>query len=398
MSNIDEFWESDIYLPEVIYLKESQESKNTLSDVTMFNINWMYTETHGYEIVSRYLMEREWICQNDLSAYFLRAKCLVDYAHCNSGAACSRGLIGSSLIAFALGITDVNPLMPHYYCQHCGFSWFFYKGEVQSGFDLPRKNCPKCGEILCSDGHNILFDRSWERKGNKAPLICLDFSANIAGSEFINNLANLSPRIDMLSRKSLDMLSYMEGYPGKMIYDADLCEPEVYKLFKEKNTLGICEFDTDYVNNLLSAVSVEKFSDLVKINGLAHGVGTWENNGKFLINDKVATLDELITSSEDVYFTLISYGIGRDEAYRISQLVKKGRFEKETSKEEIQMLINAGVPEWYIESMKKMEYLFPKSQTVMNAINAARLAWYKVHYPKDFEEAYKYTENLYAKN
>lgn len=383
MNNIDEFWESDIYIPEVIYLTESQESKNTLSDVTLFNINWMYTETHGYEIVSRYLMEREWICQNDLSACFLRAKCLVDYAHCNSGAACSRGLIGSSLMAFALGITDVNPLAPHYYCGHCGYNEFFGSDEVHSGFDLPPKECPHCSNALYSDGHNIPFESFLLTHESMAPKICLDFSSNVINSEFIRAFNGF----DILPRKVLDMLNYIDAVTDKMIYDVNFSEHRIYQLFIDNNTEGICEFDTDYVKDILSYLSVEKFSDLVKINGLAHGVGAWENNGEILIKNKVATLGELITSPEDVYFTLISYGIGRDEAYRISQLVKKGRFEKESSEEDTRMLINTGVPEWYIESMKKIEYLFPKAQTVMNAINAARLAWFKVHYPTEFNVA-----------
>lgn len=227
-----------------------------------------------------------------------------------------------------------------------------------------------------------------------APKICLDFSSNVINSEFIRAFNGF----DIPPRKTLDMLNYIDAVTDKMIHDVNFSEHRIYQLFIDNNTEGICEFDTDYVKEILSYLSIEKFSDIVKINGLAHGVGTWENNGESLIKAGVATIGELITSPEDVYLRLISCGIEKKEAYRISQLVKKGRFEKESSEEDTRMLTNAGVPEWYIESMKKIEYLFPKAQTVMNAINSARLAWYKVHYPKDFEEAYKYTENLYAKN
>lgn len=330
----------------------------------------------------------------NLVGVLLKAKAMAEFDEDNIGAMCSGGLIGASFIAYLLGITKLNPLMPYYYCQVCGHSESFLDGEVESVFDLPRKICPKCGQLLCMGGQNIPFESFIGTDDESISKIKLEFSSDIAEAEFIKLFKDKYIDFDIVSNKALDVLLEMEAYTNVLLDEIDLSETKVYKLFVEKNTAGIWGFDTDYIKNMLSYISVEKFSDLVKINGLAHGVGTWENNGESLIKAGVATIGELITSPEDVYLRLISCGIEKKEAYRISQLVKKGRFEKESSEEDTRMLTNAGVPEWYIESMKKIEYLIPKTQTVMNAINAARLAWFKVHYPKAFKEACESTKNI----
>ncbi len=201
----------------------------------------------------------------------------------------------------------------------------------------------------------------------------------------------------------LDILGHDNPTIIKMLYDAtgvdsrdiDLGDKKIMSLFTSPDelnvtskdidcntgSLGLPEFGTNFVRNMLVETKPNSFGELVRISGLSHGTDVWLNNGQELVKNGVATLKEIIPTRDDIMVLLIQYGVENLTAFKIMENVRKG---KGLTEEEENTMRESNVPEWYIDSCKKIKYLFPKGHAVAYVMMTVRIAYYKIYYPYAF--------------
>ena len=202
-------------------------------------------------------------------------------------------------------------------------------------------------------------------------------------------------KLDLLGHVDPMALKMMSDLTGIDIHDIPMNDPKVISLFsspkalnmkknylnQQTGAMAIPEFGTNFVRGILEATRPQSFSDLVIISGLSHGTDVWNGNAEKLIQDKTATLKEVIGCRDDIMTYLIGKGIPSNVAFAIMEDVRKGR----GLKPEYEEIMRANrVPNYYIESCNKIKYMFPKGHAVAYVTMAIRVGFFKIYYPLEF--------------
>ncbi|KHE71971.1 PolC-type DNA polymerase III [Halobacillus sp. BBL2006] len=206
-------------------------------------------------------------------------------------------------------------------------------------------------------------------------------------------------KLDILGHDDPTVIRMLQDLSGIDQKEIPVDDPEVMKIFSgpealgvtadqimcKTGTLGVPEFGTRFVRQMLEDTKPSTFAELVIISGLSHGTDVWLGNADQLINDGICTLPEVIGCRDDIMVYLLHKGLEPSLAFKIMEFVRKGRGLQD---EWIEEMKKHGVPDWYIDSCKKIKYMFPKAHAAAYVLMAVRIAYFKVHYPIYFYAAY----------
>ena len=488
-------------LPDGLFAPKLENSVEELNNLVWGKARDLYGENPPQIVVDRINAELTDIINCKYDVIYMSAQKLVQDSLNHGYLVGSRGSVGSSIVAFMSGITEVNSLPPHYRCPKCKHADFDY-GPAHGygcGADMPDALCPICGTPYAKDGFNIPFETFLGFGGDKVPDIDLNFSGEYQASahkytfelfgnthvfragtigtvaektafgyvkkylearglqvtkaeenrlaqgctgvkrttgqhpggmvvipqdkeiydfcpvqhpaddpntdiitthfEYHSMESNLL-KLDMLGHDDPSMIRMLEDLTGvNARTDIPLDDPDTMSLFVSSEKLGfvddkvlgptgavaIPEFGTSFVRGMLVDTQPTEFDTLVRLSGFSHGTDVWLGNARDLIVSGTATVREAIGCRDDIMLYLISKGMDEKRSFKIMEAVRKGRGLPEGAEEEMK---EHGVPEWYIDSCKKIAYLFPKAHAVAYVMMAFRIAWFKVHRPLAFYAAY----------
>ncbi|UVI29044.1 hypothetical protein [Paenibacillus spongiae] len=356
-------------------------------------------------VISRLEEELQHIVRNGFSDPYIVAARIVDKANADGFTMAIRGSVGSSIVAYLLGITEVNPLPPHYQCLECRHvEWA--ADAVDSGFDLPSELCAKCGGKFVGDGHRIPYQTFFGADGNTSPNI--DLYTAWEYEEHANNELNYQmhnsiwrsgiPVPDIIPHNAASVLKRVHTLTGIDPRSIPMNDPKALSLFRSTDaigvtpdqikskvaTYGIPEMGIGPVRDMLQMTQPSSFSELVQISGLSHGVGTWDGNARERIQEGAGTLRTSIACRDQLMMDLMKFGVDMETAYSITVSKRKDL----PIAESVEAMLESKVPAWYMESYRKVRYLFPKSHAVSYVISAVRYAFYKLHFPMEFYAAY----------
>ena len=489
-------------VPHNLFAPKIENSVEDLKSLVYGKMHRLYGENPPELITKRVETELHDIISCHYDVIYMSAQKLVQNSLEHGYLVGSRGSVGSSIVAYMSGITEVNSFPPHYRCPNpdCKYTTFEVPKGCACGADLPDAVCPKCGATFEKDGFNIPFETFLGFGGDKVPDIDLNFSGEyqsrahaycveMFGKSHVfragtvgtvaektafgyvkkylsergkhvgkaeemrlatgcvgvrrttgqhpgglvvipqeNEIWDFCPvqhpaddpnsdqitthfeyhsmeenllKLDMLGHDDPTMIRMMEDVTGVDAKTIPLDDKDTMSIFTSSRVLGyeddpilgptgavaIPEFNTHFTRGMLMDTLPTRFDTLVRLSGFSHGTDVWLGNAKDLILSKTATVDSTIGCRDDIMTYLISCGMPEKRSFKIMEAVRKGRGLPEGAEEEMR---EAGVPEWYIGSCKKIKYLFPKAHAVAYVMMAFRIAWFKVHHPLAFYAAYFY--------
>ena len=489
-------------VPHNLFAPSIENSVEDLKSLVYGKLHRLYGENPPELMVKRVETELNDIISCHYDVIYMSAQKLVQNSLENGYLVGSRGSVGSSIVAYMSGITEVNSFPPHYRCPNpeCKYTTFDVPPGYGCGADLPDEVCPKCGTRFEKDGFNIPFETFLGFGGDKVPDIDLNFSGEYQANAHAyctemfgrshvfragtvgtvaektafgyvkkymsergrtvtraeegrlasgcvgvrrttgqhpgglvvipqeNEIWDFCPvqhpaddpksdqitthfeyhsmeenllKLDMLGHDDPTMIKMMEDMTGVDAKLIPLDDKRTMSIFTSSKVLGyeddpilgptgavaVPEFNTRFPRGVLLDTKPEKFDFLVRISGYTHGTDVWLGNAKDLITSKIATVDQTIGCRDDIMIYLISCGIPEKRAFKIMEAVRKGKGLPDGAEQE---MIDAGVPDWYIGSCKKIKYLFPKAHAVAYVMMAFRIAWFKVNHPLAFYAAYFY--------
>ena len=202
-------------------------------------------------------------------------------------------------------------------------------------------------------------------------------------------------KLDILGHDDPTILRMLQDLTGVEPTGIPLTDDKVLSLFSSTKalgidakklgtpvgTIGVPEFGTKFVRQMLVDTNPKTFADLVRISGLSHGTDVWLNNAQHYIKNGDTDLSGCISLRDNIMLYLIERGLPSKDAFFITEKVRKG---KGLKPEEEDQMRKHNVPEWYIESCKKIKYMFPKGHAVAYVTMAVRIAWFKVYYPLEY--------------